>query len=190
MRGQRKGRGHLVSTTRRLGASVTAALLLVLGAGVLEGGSPASALTATTTTLMSSANPSTFGDSVTFTATVTDGTSPTGTVAFEGGGITGCDAVPLDGTGVATCTLTTLPVESAQTVTATYSGDTTNGTSFGTVSQTVNKVHHEHRRQLLRQPLDGRPERHLHGDGERRLEPDRDRGLHRGPASPGATPRP
>ena len=39
----------------------------------------------TTTTLISSNNPSTLGTSVTFTATVT-GTAPTGTVNFKDGG--------------------------------------------------------------------------------------------------------
>ncbi len=138
VRGQRNGRGRLMSALRRLGAGVCAALLVVLGAGVLEGGVPAFALSATTTTLMSAPNPSTVGQSVTFTATVTDGTSPTGTVAFSGGGISGCDARPLDGTGVATCTTSALSGGSGQAITATYSGDTDNATSFGTVSQTVN----------------------------------------------------
>ncbi len=140
VRGQREGgRGHLISASRRVGVGMVAGLLVVLGAGVLEGGAPAFALTTTTTTLQSSLNPSTFGQSVTFTATVT-GTSPTGTVAFSGGGISGCAAQPLDGSGMATCVTAALPVESNQTVTATYSGDGTNDTSFGTVSQTVTKV--------------------------------------------------
>ena len=86
--------------------------------------------------LSAAPNPSTFGQSVTFTATVT-GSSPTGTVAFTGGGITGCGAQPLNGSGVATCSTTALAVGANQTITATYSGNGTNSSSFGTVSQTV-----------------------------------------------------
>ena len=125
--GQRKGRW----------VSAVAALLLVVGVGVLGSGGPAGALPLSTTTgVISSLNPSTVGESVTFTATVT-GSSPTGTVAFTGPGITGCDAQPLDGSDMATCTTTTIPVGNGQTITATYSGDGTNATSFGTVNQTV-----------------------------------------------------
>ena len=91
------------------------------------------------TNLSSSHNPSTFGQSVTFTATVT-GSSPTGTVAFSGGGVSGCGAQPLNGSGVATCTTAALPVESNQTITAAYSGDANNGSSNDTLSQTVNVV--------------------------------------------------
>ena len=92
----------------------------------------------TTTALGSSQNPSIVGQSVTFTATVTGGSSPTGTVAFSGGGITGCGSQTLNGSGVATCTTTTLSAGSNQTITAVYSGNANNATSTGTVSQTVN----------------------------------------------------
>ncbi len=88
------------------------------------------------TALISSLNPSHFGQSVTFTATVT-GASPTGTVNFSGTGITGCGAQALNGSGVATCTTTTIPVGS-ETVTAGYSGDANNAVSSKTVTQTVN----------------------------------------------------
>ncbi len=140
VRGQRKGRGQLMSAARRLGVAVMAALLLVFGGGIFGGGTPAFASSSTTTTLQSSSNPSSFGQSVTFTATVTDGTSPTGTVDFSGGGVSGCDAQPLDGSGVATCTTSALPVESNQTVTAAYGGDSNNDPSSDTVSQTVDPV--------------------------------------------------
>ena len=58
--------------------------------------------------VVSSKNPSTFGSSVTFTATVT-GTAPTGSVDFKDGGalIAGCSAVVLAGSGnsrTAACT--------------------------------------------------------------------------------------
>ena len=92
----------------------------------------------TTTALGSSPNPSIVGQSVTFTATVTGGSSPTGTVAFSGGGITGCGSQTLNGSGVATCTTTTLTAGASQTITAVYSGNANNATSTGTVSQTVN----------------------------------------------------
>src|SRR5438445_3547338 len=55
----------------------------------------------TTTAVTSNNNPSTYGDSVTFTATVTApaGGTPTGTVTFKDGGtnITGCVGVALSG---------------------------------------------------------------------------------------------
>ena len=90
------------------------------------------------TVVVSSQNPSTFGQSVTFTATVS-GSSPTGTVAFTGGGINSCAAQPLAG-GVATCTTALLAVGAGQPITATYSGDGNNVTSNDSVSQTVNAV--------------------------------------------------
>jgi len=92
----------------------------------------------TSTALGSSLNPSTVGQSVTFTATVTGGSSPTGTVAFTGGGITTCASQALNGSGVATCSTTALSAGTNQTITAVYSGNANNATSTGTVSQTVN----------------------------------------------------
>ena len=71
-----------------------------------------------TTSVASSKNPSTFGASVTFTATVA-GSNPTGSVNFKdgGGSITGCSAVALTGSGnsrTATCTTSALSVGDAQ----------------------------------------------------------------------------
>ena len=100
-------------------------------------------LTATTTALTSSQNPSNFGQLVTFTATVTaqqgfyKGT-PTGTVTFTYGSTTLCNAVTLSG-GVATCAYSALPVGS-DVVTAAYSGDGNFAPSSGTVTQTVNQA--------------------------------------------------
>ena len=95
----------------------------------------------TTTTLASSANPSTYGNSVTFTATVsaTSG-SPTGTVNFKDNGtsISGCASQPL-ASGTATCVTSSLSVGN-HPITAEYSGDSTYATSIGTLTggQTVN----------------------------------------------------
>jgi Bacterial Ig-like domain (group 3)/FG-GAP-like repeat/Abnormal spindle-like microcephaly-assoc'd, ASPM-SPD-2-Hydin len=84
-------------------------------------------LTATKTALTSSVNPSKPGQAVTFTATVTpqpgfgEG-SPTGTVSFLDGAIN-IGKVPLNPSGVATLTTSTLPL-GTNSITATYSGDT------------------------------------------------------------------
>jgi hypothetical protein len=84
-------------------------------------------LTATTTVLTSSVNPSKPGQAVTFTATVTaqpgfDKGPPTGTVSFLDGA-TKVGNSPLNGSGVATLTTSTLPL-GTNSITATYSGDT------------------------------------------------------------------
>ena len=79
------------------------------------GGSP----TATTTTLVSSPNPSTVGASVMFTATV-NGSAPSGTVAFTADGtpISGCGAVGFSGgtanAPTATCSTSGLSAGHAQ----------------------------------------------------------------------------
>ena len=95
--------------------------------------------TTTTTTLTSSANPSIFGNSVTFTATVSE-SAATGTVNFkdDGTSITGCASQTLSG-GSATCTTSALTVGS-HPITAVYSGDSTYATSTGTLAggQVVN----------------------------------------------------
>ena len=93
---------------------------------------------ATTTAVSSSANPSVFGQSVTFTATVssTSGT-PSGTVTFKDGATT-LGSGTLSG-GTATYSTSSLSV-SGHTITAVYGGDTnfTGSTSSG-LTQTVNK---------------------------------------------------
>ena len=95
----------------------------------------------TTTSVTSALNPSVFGQSVTFTATV----SPTpsgGTVAFKDNGtvIAGCDAKSLT-SGQATCATSALAVGS-HTITAEYSGITSYDPSSGTLSpnQQVNGI--------------------------------------------------
>ena len=100
--------------------------------------------TATTTALSSSANPSTVGTSVTFTASVT-GNGPTGTLNFTDGGTTigGCGAAALAGVGntrTAVCSTAALTL-GTHTIVAAYSGDGANTvSSSGPLSQTVNKV--------------------------------------------------
>jgi hypothetical protein len=85
-------------------------------------------------TLASSLNPSTFGQSVTFTATLP--TNTTGTVTFTNGAtVLGTSTVT---NGVATVTSSTLPAGS-DTITAAYSGDANNSTATASVVQTVNK---------------------------------------------------
>ncbi len=91
------------------------------------------------TTVTASANPTTYADSVTFTATVAGAhTTPTGTVEFFNGA-TSLGTETLSG-GSASVTTSTL-VTSAHTITATYSGDDTYrpGTSAG-LPHTVNKA--------------------------------------------------
>jgi protocatechuate 3,4-dioxygenase beta subunit len=98
---------------------------------------------ATTTGVGSSANPSVFGQSVTFTATVSvsapGGGTPTGTVQFQADGSNIGGAVALSG-GVATRSTSGLAV-GAHVITATYNGSTNFQGSVGTLSggQTVNQ---------------------------------------------------
>ena len=96
----------------------------------------------TTTTVASSANPSTYGQAVTFTASVSseDGT-PTGTVQFLINGTNFGSAVTLSGGSANTAAPSTLPA-GAYTVTAAYSGDSDFTASTGTLAggQSVNKA--------------------------------------------------
>ncbi len=99
---------------------------------------------ANTTTLTSSANPSTFHQSITLTATVA-GHDPTGTVAFsaDGNALTDCANVALTGSGdnkTATCATTAL-TGGAHTLSADYSGDANNQTSTGALQQLVQNIY-------------------------------------------------
>jgi len=91
----------------------------------------------TTTSLVSSLNPSNLGQSVTFTATVTPQFSgtPAGTVTFTDGTTT-LKTIALS-EGVAKYTSTTL-AEGQHSITATYNGSTSFDGSSGSVKQTVN----------------------------------------------------
>ncbi len=93
-------------------------------------------LASSTVTLASSPNPSTFGASVTLTATVTPGA--TGTVTFHDG--TTSLGTGTISSGVATLTTSSLAV-GTHSITAQYGGDTNyNGAVSTAVSQVVNKA--------------------------------------------------
>ncbi len=92
----------------------------------------------TTTVVTSSVNPSVFGQSVTFTATVSSAGTPTGTVTF-------LDGSTSIGTGVVSSGLATFITSSLtvamHTITAVYSGDSNFALSTSlALSQTVNKA--------------------------------------------------
>ena len=91
------------------------------------------------TAITSSVNPSTFGQSVTFTATATgSGVTPTGTVTFKDGATT-LGSGTLNGSGQATFSTNALGAGS-HSITATYNGDSNYGSSVSpTLTQTVNQ---------------------------------------------------
>jgi hypothetical protein len=95
----------------------------------------------TTTTVSSSVNPSSYGQFVTFTATVTaasDGATPTGTVTFLDGG-TALGTGTLDAAGHATFTTAALAV-GTHSITASYGGDANSAPSTSAaLPQTVNQ---------------------------------------------------
>ena len=135
--------GSATYSTAALGAgshSITA----VYGGDTNNATSTSSALTqtvnqaTTTTAVASNGNPSGYGQSVTFTATISGGSSPTGTVTFKDGGTTiGTGTVS---GGSATLSTSALTVGS-HTITAVYGGDTNNATSTSSgLTQTVNQA--------------------------------------------------
>jgi hypothetical protein len=99
--------------------------------------------------LTSGTNPSNYGQSLTFTASITSSAGAvkgrktrrprelSGSVAWSAN--TGCGTTPVTTgyPGVATCTTSGLPA-GTDTITATYSGDSNHGESTGTLSQVVN----------------------------------------------------
>jgi uncharacterized repeat protein (TIGR03803 family) len=91
----------------------------------------------TSTALVSSLNPSIYGQSVTLTATVSSsGTTPTGTVFFKNG-TTGVGSATLSG-GVATITKSNFAA-GGMSLTANYSGDTAHATSTSAALKQVVK---------------------------------------------------
>jgi choice-of-anchor B domain-containing protein len=106
-------------------------------------GTPVSPVTPTATTLVSSPNPSTLGQLVTFTATVTSGAGvPAGSVAFAEGATVWASGVTVDGTGRASFSTTALTAGS-HILTATFTGAAGWGNSTGNNSaapQVVNSA--------------------------------------------------
>ena len=101
----------------------------------------------TTTTVSSSVNPSAFGQSVTFTATVSVNSrgagTPTGTVTFEDGGVAlpngTVNLTTVGGQQEATYTTSALSV-ATHSITAVYNGDTNDLTSTSSaLTETVNQ---------------------------------------------------
>ncbi|MGA8416165.1 MAG: Ig-like domain-containing protein [Candidatus Dormiibacterota bacterium] len=90
----------------------------------------------TTTTVVSSANPSVFGQSIQYTATVVGGPIVTGTITFRdgGGNIAGCVAVAMIA-GSASCAVS--PALGSRKITAVYSGDASNAASTSAVMTQV-----------------------------------------------------
>ncbi len=99
----------------------------------------------TTVALTSIPNPSSYGQPVTITATVTGafGGSPSGTVNFTDNGVAikGCSGITLNA-GVATCQTSTLTVGTHANIVATYSGNNNYNGSNSTLqpAQVVNKA--------------------------------------------------
>ena len=96
----------------------------------------------TTTSLSSSANPSNFNQSITFTATVSavapGAGMPTGTITFSEGSTT-LGTATVDSTGTASFTTSALAV-GMHTITTSYAGDSNFNTSTSSLSQIVNKL--------------------------------------------------
>jgi hypothetical protein len=124
-----------------LGNSAAVAHFDTNGLGQLAPPGASSGLVGTTVSIVSSVNPATSGQAVTFTATVgkTSGSpsNPTGTVTFTDGATTIGTGV-LDASGTATLTTSALAVGS-HSITASYGGDANfTASTSGAVSQTVN----------------------------------------------------
>ena len=119
-----------VQVADSLSGTATQALSITINA--------APGITTTTTTVTSSENPSTYGNSVTFTATVsaTSGT-PTGTVYFTDGTTTLGSAII--SSGQPTCTTSTLSV-GTHSITAVYTGNASFAASTSYLTQTVNQA--------------------------------------------------
>jgi hypothetical protein len=99
-----------------------------------------SPVTQTTTALTTSASPSTYDDSVTFTATVTSQGNPvtSGTVDFKEGNTVLASMVPLSASGTASFSTSALSAVT-HTITAYYSGASAFDASSGSVQQVVNR---------------------------------------------------
>jgi len=140
------GSGQASFSTTALGVgshTITATFAGASGWANSSGNAPAQVVNkaATTTALSSSLNPSVYSQPVTFTATVTATAGsgvPAGTVTFKNGSST-LGTGTLNGSGVATFTISTLPA-GALSITAVYGGSTNFNTSTSPVlTQTVNQ---------------------------------------------------
>ena len=148
----------------------------------------------TSTGLVSSHNPSTIGQSVTYTATVTASatssqdpvpSSPTGTVTFKDNGATICNSVPVTSTGTTTatapCTVNyTTTAGSPHPITASYVNTDGNftGSNLGDPEPGGHLLDARdfHRPHLLARPLGPGSRGHAHGHGHQVLgfwDPDR-----------------
>ena len=136
--------GGSASLTTATLATSTHSITASYGGDANFAGSTSSAITqivneaSSTTALASSLNPSTFGQSVTFTATVSPSLGPTGTVQFFDGA-TSLGTVSLSG-GVATLTTAALTA-GTHSITASYGGNSNYlGSTSSAVTQTVNRA--------------------------------------------------
>ena len=143
--GSLDGGGQATLTTSAL-ALGSHAITAVYGGDTDFTGSTSLALTevvnqnSSTTTLGAVPNPSSFGASVTFTATVSSsGGTPTGTVTFKDGATT-LGTGSLNGSGQATFSTATL-AGGSHSITAAYGGDTNfTGSTSSVLTQTVNQT--------------------------------------------------
>ncbi len=122
-----------------------------------------SSQSATTTALTSSLNPSTYGQNVTWTATVTtSGTAPpTGKVNFNWSD-NSIGTAALNSSGVATLTRSALDADTYPLI-AVYAGDANNGPSVSAMlNQVVREDHERLNAHLITQPVNRRPSRNLH----------------------------
>ena len=140
------GFGIATYTTANLAVTGHTITAVYLGDGNYDISSGSTSLTvneaATTTSLTSDINPSVYGQTVTFTATVSVNAPGTGTatgnVAFEDGSVFLSDGT-LDSYGNATYTTANLAV-TGHTITAVYLGDGNYDISSGSTSLTVNEA--------------------------------------------------
>lgn len=120
---------------------------LLASSGSLPGGQKVNSFIATSTAVTSNVNPSSAGQAITYTATVTPASvlgALTGTVTFKDGATTitcGAGSQAFSGTtDTATCIAT--PSAGKHSITATYSGDTVYAASTSpTYTQYVNPMH-------------------------------------------------
>ena len=148
--GTLNGSGHATLSVSTLSVGTHAITTTYAGdtnfngsAGTLSGGQVVNK-SSSATSVLSAPDPSVWGQTVTFTATVSAASpgagTPTGTVTFKDGAAT-IGSASLNGSGVATLSTSSLPVGS-HSISASYGGDGNFGTSSGTLSsaQVVNRA--------------------------------------------------